>query len=59
LRCIQIPFEKNRLRDFQWMFKQIAGCAGRSTLNGIIFWRTRQEKAVVLGSCEPAIYIDL
>jgi hypothetical protein len=32
---------------------------GNPLLNGIIFWMTRQEKAVVLGSCEPAIYIDL
>jgi hypothetical protein len=32
---------------------------GQSTLNGIIFWLVRQEKAVVLGSCKLAIYIDL
>jgi hypothetical protein len=41
------------------MVKQTAGCAGRSNLNGIIFWMARQEKAVVLGSCKLAIYIDL
>jgi hypothetical protein len=39
--------------------KQTAVYAGQSKLNGIIFWMTRQEKAVVLGSCELAIYIDL
>jgi hypothetical protein len=59
LRCIQIPFDKNWLRDFQWMVKQKAGCTGQSTLDGIIFWMARQEKAVVLGSCELTIYIDL
>jgi hypothetical protein len=43
------------------MIKQTAGhgYAGKSTLDGIIFWLLRQEKAVVLGSCKPAIYIDL
>jgi hypothetical protein len=41
------------------MAKQTAGCVGQSTLNGIIFWLARQEKAVVLGTCKPAIYIDL
>jgi hypothetical protein len=35
------------------------GFVGKSTLNGIIFWLLRQEKAVVLGSCKPAIYIDV
>jgi hypothetical protein len=41
--------------------KQTAGhdCARKSTLDGIIFWLARQEKAVVLGSCKLAIYIDL
>jgi hypothetical protein len=41
------------------MVKQTAGGAWKSTLNGIIFCQTRQEKAVVLGSCNPAIYIDV
>jgi len=43
------------------MVKQTAGhgYAGKSTLNGIIFWMARQEKAVVLGSCKSAIYIVL
>jgi hypothetical protein len=41
------------------MVRQKAGCVGQSILNGIIFWMARQEKAVVLSSCEPAIYIDL
>jgi hypothetical protein len=59
LRCIQIPFENNSLWDWQWMVEQKAGCTGQSILNGIIFWMARQEKAVVLSSCELAIYIDL
>ena len=41
------------------MVEQKAGCTGQSILNGIIFWMARQEKAVVLSSCELAIYIDL
>jgi hypothetical protein len=43
------------------MVKQTAGhgYAGKSTLNDIIFWMARQEKAVVLGSCKSAIYIVL
>jgi hypothetical protein len=43
------------------VIKQSAGpfCDGKSTLDGIIFWLMRQEKAVVLGSCKPAIYVDL
>jgi hypothetical protein len=43
------------------MVKHTAGYryAGKSTLDGIIFWLSRQEKAVVLGSCNMAIYIDL
>jgi hypothetical protein len=43
------------------MLKQTAGhgYAGKATLDGIIFWVARQEKAVVLGSCKSAIYIDL
>jgi hypothetical protein len=43
------------------MVKQTArlGYARKSILDGIIFWLPRQEKAVVLGSCKPAIYIDL
>jgi len=43
------------------MVKQTAGYgyAGKSTLDGIIFWLPRQEKAVVLGSCKSAIYIVL
>jgi hypothetical protein len=41
------------------MVKQISGYAGQSILNSIIFWMARQEKAVVLDSCELAIYIDL
>jgi len=43
------------------MVKQTAGYgyAGKSTLDGIIFWLARQEKAVVLGSCNMAIFIDL
>jgi hypothetical protein len=41
--------------------KQTAGhgYAGRSTLDGIIFWLARQEKDIVLGSCNMPIYIDL
>ena len=35
------------------------GYAAKSTLDGIIFWLLRQEKAVVLGSCNMAIYIDV
>jgi hypothetical protein len=43
------------------MVKQTAGHgkSGKSILDGIIFWLPRQEKAVVLGSCKPAIYIDV
>jgi hypothetical protein len=41
------------------MVRQKAGCTGQFNLNGIIFWMSRQEKAVVLSSCELAIYIDL
>jgi hypothetical protein len=43
------------------MVKQTAGHGynRKSTLDGIIFWLLRQEKAVVLGSCNMAIYIDL
>jgi hypothetical protein len=56
---MQIPFEYNRLRDYRWMVRQKAVCAGQSILDGIIFWMARQEKAVVLNSCKLAIYIDL
>jgi hypothetical protein len=59
LRCIQISFEKARLRDCEWLVNQKADCAGQSILNGIIFWIARQDKAVVLSSCKLAIYIDL
>jgi hypothetical protein len=31
----------------------------QTIINGIIFWVSRQGKAVVLDSCELAIYIDL
>jgi hypothetical protein len=32
---------------------------GKSTLDGIIFYLARQEKAFVLGSCKLPIYIDV
>jgi hypothetical protein len=40
------------------MDKQTVGCFWKSILDGIIFWWARQEKAVVLDSCELAICID-
>jgi hypothetical protein len=61
LRRIQIPFKKTWLWGFSQVVKQTSGhgFAGKSTLNRIIFWLARQEKAVVLGSCNLAIYIDV
>jgi hypothetical protein len=38
---------------------RLSGAQGKAILNGIIFWWARQEKAVVLGSCGLAIFIEI